>query len=181
MEVEGEWVGERALAQVMVPNLPYGAAGVGVHAGGGLIEEDSARAPHERDGEAELPLLPSREGAGRCVRSLGKRNRRQHAVGLLAELGALHASKGTIEMEVLYGGEALVYHIHLWNGSEVWWRGNERQGKRSGGNTDGRTGREDGRRRGGEQSGGAEEGESVGEQTRRTEQRSRGADLRRTE
>ena len=50
---------------VLLDDIPGEAAGVGVHARGGLVQEHNPRAADEGDAHGQLALLTSRQMSGR--------------------------------------------------------------------------------------------------------------------
>ena len=75
----------------LAQQLPDGAARVRVHPRGGLVEEDGRRAPGERDGQAELALLPTREGVGARLTLLGQPDLCEQCVNTVTEPRAAEA------------------------------------------------------------------------------------------
>mmetsp|Transcript_36033 Transcript_36033/g.87523 ORF Transcript_36033/g.87523 Transcript_36033/m.87523 type:complete len:1121 (-) Transcript_36033:371-3733(-) len=110
-EVRGEH--ERPPLALLSQQPPDGAAGVRVHAGGGLVEEDGARAAHQSDAEAQLALLPAGERAGGRVLALGELHLLEHLLDRLVQRGAEEALERAVQPQVLRRREALEDHVHL--------------------------------------------------------------------
>eukprot|EP00967_Tisochrysis_lutea_P131677 scaffold229164_cov27-Tisochrysis_lutea.AAC.5 len=97
---------------------PDGASRLRVHARRGLIEEERAAATEERDGEAELALLPSGERARGHVSARLQANAGERGADFLLELDATHSAKFGKEPEVLHRRERRPNGVDLLTNTE---------------------------------------------------------------
>ncbi len=110
--VGGEDDGDALLAEA-ADGVPHGDAGLGIEAGGGLVEEEDLGAVG--DGAGDLDALGEAAGelGGVGVGALGEQELREELVGAVGGLGAGEAEVEAVEVDVLEDGAGAVEGVVL--------------------------------------------------------------------
>ena len=97
---------------------PERAAALRVEPGGGLVEEEDARAVHQREREVEAPLHPAGVAADLAVRGLGQPHPRQQLVAAPDALRTRQAVQRGLKLHVLTPREERIEGGLLEGGSD---------------------------------------------------------------
>jgi hypothetical protein len=80
-------------------------AGLGIEAGGGLVEQKQLGLVHEAAGDGEPPLHAAREGIDAVVAAVGEPGEGEQLLGPGPDLGHRHAEVAAVDDEVVPDGE----------------------------------------------------------------------------
>ena len=102
-----------ALLQQQLQALPHQVAGLGVEAGGGLIEQQQARVIDQRTCQTEPALHAPRQLPRLGLRLVGQRGKLQQSRNARQDLGVFHAKVAAIDQQIFCTVEIRVQRVHL--------------------------------------------------------------------